>query len=189
MTAVSCDCPFYSFIVSYLIKFPPAMGRLWMLPPQRQLLLALPTILPNSARHHSHLRHLVSPRIPALANRTRQRRSRSSSPHPSPSKQHCIKPGPSRARDQSNSPKRRQRKTPHRPLMAPALPLPPVALPYPPRLRSPSHDPMFRRKCHPKLRAPPVQNTRSIHVNFTHDNRCLGRAGAILEHRFHDLHR
>lgn len=165
------------------------MGRLRMLPPQRQLLLAFPTLLPNSTRHHPRLRHLVSPRIPALANRARRRRSRPSSPHPSPSKPQRIKPGPSRARNQSNPHKRRQRKAPRRPLMAQALPLPPMALPYPPRLRSPSHDSMLRRKRDSKLRAAIVQNTRSIHVDFAHDNRCLGRAGPILEHRFHDLHR
>lgn len=45
----------------------PAMGRIWMLPPRRSLLLALPARLPSSPSLHLNLRHLVPPRIPTMA--------------------------------------------------------------------------------------------------------------------------
>lgn len=96
MVAVSSDS---SLITSIHALTPlPAMGGLCLFSTQRRLFLEVSTCSPNSACPHLNLRHLVSPRVTALAHRDRQRAGRSLRADPPPLKQRCNKQPARRAR-------------------------------------------------------------------------------------------
>lgn len=164
------------------------MGGLRMFPLHRRLRLEIPLILPNRASYYPHMRRLLSPRITSLANRARQRGCRPLSPHKPPPKPQRNEYPKRRARAIPNPRERHPRNTNSDPLLDRTLTIPAMAISTSTCLWPTSIHAMLWRKRDPELRATTIQVPRPFHIDLTHDNRYLGRAGRALEHYLYALH-